>query len=118
MVTDADAIPHPGVIALVRACRVPDVVLLHSRAFQYSFRWRVAGEWQHPIAKMYRYRPLGSDALDAARYTSLWGGGEAALRLRDARLCWPPGGPQRMLAKAAGKGGGGSSSTRVAPAPA
>lgn len=54
LVSDADEIPRPETLSLLRNCDFPDRVTLRSRFYYYSFQWHHIGDdWHHPQATFY-----------------------------------------------------------------
>ncbi|RAK81617.1 glycosyl transferase family 17 protein [Aspergillus fijiensis CBS 313.89] len=54
LVSDADEIPRPETLTLLRNCVTPPRVTLRSRFYYYSFQWHhVGGDWHHPQATVY-----------------------------------------------------------------
>jgi beta-1,4-mannosyl-glycoprotein beta-1,4-N-acetylglucosaminyltransferase len=63
LVSDADEIPRPSALILLRNCQFPERTTLRSRFFYYSFQWLHVGlvwdypkeqEWHHPQATYYQ----------------------------------------------------------------
>lgn len=55
IVSDMDELLRPGVMVLLRHCRVPNRLTLRTQFYYYSFQWRHQGlQWAHPDATLYR----------------------------------------------------------------
>jgi beta-1,4-mannosyl-glycoprotein beta-1,4-N-acetylglucosaminyltransferase len=55
IVSDMDELLRPGVILLLRHCRMPARLTLRTQFYYYSFQWRHRGlQWPHPDATVYR----------------------------------------------------------------
>lgn len=55
IVSDMDELLRPGVMVLLRHCRVPNRLTLRTQFYYYSFQWRHRGlQWAHPDATLYR----------------------------------------------------------------
>ncbi|THW07035.1 hypothetical protein D6D24_09751 [Aureobasidium pullulans] len=55
IVSDMDELLRPGVMFLLRHCRVPNRLTLRTQFYYYSFQWSHRGlQWAHPDATLYR----------------------------------------------------------------
>lgn len=55
LVSDADELPRPSTLIILRNCQLPERTTLHTRFFYYSFQWQHGdGEWHHPQATYYQ----------------------------------------------------------------
>ncbi|KAK4216024.1 glycosyltransferase [Rhypophila decipiens] len=56
VVSDADEIPRPETLRLLKSCRFPRRLTLRSHFYYYSFQWRHQGgqDWPHPQATFYQ----------------------------------------------------------------
>lgn len=59
LVSDADEIPRPSILTVLRNCQFPERTTLRSRFFYYSFQWQHIGgnnlvDWEHPQATIYQ----------------------------------------------------------------